>query len=157
MGEMSIYTRERSSSPRLWVISIKHMVRLTCVQDPNNFGSMWEDTPRDGACHQSVIGLNGLTRVEGQEGDQLLPRIGTTVKEEPSWLVVNFMVIDEGEAFANMQAFTSLPFCLLIELCFTITYFVQFLFLVLILYLQTIDFWTRYGFSKGQSSMRILL
>ena len=98
MGEMSICKGERSSTPWLRVINMEHMVSWTSVQDPERFGSMWEDWPRDDACHWCVTGLNGLTRAEGQEGDQLPARIRLTVKEEFSWLVANFMVEDEGEA-----------------------------------------------------------
>lgn len=74
----------------------------TSVQDPDRFGSMWEDWPRDGTCHWCMIGLNGLARAEGQEGDQLPARIRSTVKEELSWLVANFMGVDEGEASSEV-------------------------------------------------------
>ena len=77
---------------------MEYMVRLTCIQDCDSSRSKWEERPCDGACHRCVTELKGLTRADGQEGDQLPARIRSTIKEEPCWLVAKFMVAGEGEA-----------------------------------------------------------
>ena len=77
---------------------MEDMVSWLSMRDLDRFGSMWEDRPCDGACHWYMTRSNWLAHAEGQEGDQLPAWIRSVVKAEHSWLVADFMVVDEGVA-----------------------------------------------------------
>ena len=82
MGEMTNNTKERSSSPRLWVISMDHRWWMRYVHGPDKSGSKCGENICDSACHRGVTKWSGFLRVDGQGGDQFKAVEGSTVMEE---------------------------------------------------------------------------
>lgn len=67
------------------------------MQGPDKTGSKCGERHYDDACHRGVTKWSGLPRADGQEGDQFIARKGSTIMEDPCWLMAKLMVAGEVE------------------------------------------------------------